>query len=125
MHVDETTLLEEFVDRVRGKGADAEYGLEGVGAGAQMRDRAEVFQRVALFLERVIRTGRTFHRNAISLNFERLLGLGSGNERAFHDEGRAYIHMGDFSKIIHCVVIDNLHRCKESSIRNGQKAESL
>ena len=49
--IDEAALLEELVNGIGSEAADAEHGLEGVRARAQVRHRAQIFQRVALFLQ--------------------------------------------------------------------------
>ena len=53
VHVEETVLLEEAVDGHGQRVADAEHGLKGVAARAQMRDVAQKLHGVALFLERI------------------------------------------------------------------------
>ena len=91
MDIDEALLLEILMDRVGDQGADAEYGLEGISTGTKMGDRPQVLERVALFLQRVIRAGRAFHRNLRSLDFKRLLGLRRSHQGSFYKDRRAYV----------------------------------
>ena len=55
VHIHKPSVLEKFVKRISGQRPDAEHCLEGIGSGPQMRDRAEKFKAVALFLQRIIR----------------------------------------------------------------------
>ena len=54
VHVDETALLKELMDRISHAAADAEDGAEEIRTWPEVGDRAHELHRVPLFLERVI-----------------------------------------------------------------------
>ena len=80
MNVYKVTLLEVLVDGICDQGTYTEYSLEGVGARTQMGDGTQIFQGVALFLQRIVRSGRAFYRNLSGLNFEWLLCVRGSNQ---------------------------------------------
>ena len=91
MNVYEVTLLEVLVDGVCDQGTYAEYSLEGVGARTQMGDGTQVLQGVALFLQRVVRSGRAFYSNLRSLDLKWLLCVRGSNQGTLYDDGSAYV----------------------------------
>ena len=93
--IDKAPVLEEAVDGVGSHGAHPERGGEQVGAGPQMLDGAQVFHRMPLFLEGILRRGGALHRDGVRLDLQRLLGLGRQGDHARHDQGRAHILAGD------------------------------
>ena len=54
MHIDKASLLEKSVDRIGDQRTDTEYRCKCVRADSEMGDRAEIFKRVAFFLQRII-----------------------------------------------------------------------
>ena len=58
------------MDGERRSGTHAERRVEEVRSRAQVRDRTQVFYRVALLLKRVFRRGRTLNGNLLRLNFK-------------------------------------------------------
>ena len=79
MHIDKAAIVEEAVDGLRRQGAHAEGALEEVGARPQMLDRAQVFQRVAFFLQRIVAgvSPRTVRRVALSSKGCFISGVGT------------------------------------------------
>ena len=75
----------------RSQRTHAKHRLEGVGAGAQMGNRAQVFKGMALLLQRIIRSGGSLQLDGFSLDFKRLLGLGGGNQGSPYQYGGAYV----------------------------------
>ena len=101
MHIHKATLLEKLMHRHRRHGAHAKHRRKQVCAGAQMGDGAQIFHRVALFLQGILRRGGAFHRNIQCRQFQRLLGLRRQLHRAAHDQRRSHIQLGDFPVIVH------------------------
>ena len=54
MHIDKASLLEKSVDRIGDQRTDTEYRCKCVRTDSEMGDRAEIFKRVAFFLQRII-----------------------------------------------------------------------
>jgi hypothetical protein len=82
IHIDKAAFLKKAVDRIRCGGTDAECGAKQIGARAQMRHGAQIFRRMALFLQRIIRRGRTLFPDGRSVYLERLLRLRCGQNAA-------------------------------------------
>ena len=73
MHIQKTAFLKKFMDGKGKRVADAEHASECVRARAQMRDSAQKFQSVPLFLERISgRVGGAINNNLIRPQFHRL-----------------------------------------------------
>ena len=91
MNINEITLLEILMDCVCDQGTYAEYSLEGVSARTQMCDGTQIFQGVAFFLQRVIRSRRTLYSNLYSLDLKRLFCIRGSNQGTLYDDGSAYV----------------------------------
>ena len=125
VNVDKIPILEELVDGHGGKAADAEYRLEGVGAGTQMVDGAQELHGVALGLEGVVAGGGAFHRDLLGLNLKGLLGVRGENQRAANDQGGADVDFGNLLEIFQGVVIHHLHGGEISTVVQDDKAKLL
>ena len=125
MDIDEAALLEELVNGIGSEAADAEHGLEGVRAWAQVRHRAQIFQRVALFLQGIVRRGSALDRDLLGLQLKGLAGVRRFDECAADDESSTDIRLGNGGKIIHRIMIDDLQRLEERAVTQDDKAERL
>ena len=76
MDIDKVPLLEILVDGVGDQRPHAEHCLKGVGPGTEMGNGPQILKAVALFLQRVIGSGRALHLHRVGLDLKRLLGLG-------------------------------------------------
>ena len=123
--IHKTALLEEAVDRVGQNGAHPERRLEQVGAGAKMGDGPEELRRVALFLQRIIRSGSALDGDFLSLDLKRLLRLGRRHQLTADDEGSSDVDLADLCKVRHGIVIDHLQLLKERAVADHQETESL
>ena len=54
--IDKAPLVEKAMDGKRRHRTDAEYRVEGIGSGTQMGNSPQIFQGMAFFLQRVIRS---------------------------------------------------------------------
>ncbi|MPM10171.1 hypothetical protein SDC9_56496 [bioreactor metagenome] len=81
--VDEPALLEELVNSRGHNGAHAERRLKGVCPRAEMLNGAQVFERMALFLQRVIAGASAFEHDFVCVDFERLRRVRRNHELAF------------------------------------------
>ena len=63
MYVKKAALVKEAVDGLRHNGAHAERCLKGVRARAEVLYGAQIFQRVTLFLQRIIAGALSFNHN--------------------------------------------------------------
>ena len=70
------------VNGERNLAAHAEDGGKQIRAGAQIGDLAQKLERVALFLQGIVGSGRTLDLNGLSLDLKGLLSLGSKHERS-------------------------------------------
>ena len=125
MDIDEVPLLEELMDGIGCQAADAEHGLEHIGAGPQMRHGPQKFHGVALLLHGVVAGRGTFHGDLGGLDFEGLLGIRGQQHLAFDDQGSTHVDLGNLIKIIHGVMIDHLDRGKESAVIEHDEAKLL
>ena len=123
--VDKAVLLEELVDRVGNQRADAEGRLECICARAEMRHRAQILERVALFLQRVVRAGRSLDVHLIGLNLKRLLRLRRRDQCSADDDCGADIEMCDLAEIAHPVVENDLKRIEIRAVMNDHESECL
>src|SRR5262249_45820942 len=83
MDVEESALLEEFVDSEGERIAHAEDGAEGVAAHTEMRDLAQKLHSVAFLLERITRrVGGAVNLKLAGAEFHGLAGAGRGGEIA-------------------------------------------
>ena len=89
VHVQVALVVEEAVDGLGRHGAHPEGALEQVGPGPEVLDGAQVLQRVALLLERVVRWALAHHGDLLRLQLEGLLVLGGDDQRALGLDGRA------------------------------------
>ena len=125
MDIHEVPFLKELVDRVGNQGAYTEHGCECVRAGTEMGHRAQELQCMALLLDRVIRTGRTFHEDAVCLNLERLLRIRSRDECAGNDDRRADIQLADLLEIGEFITENDLQSVVVGSVIQHHKSEIL
>ena len=107
MGVDKAAFVKEFVNGVSDHRPDAEHGVKGVGPGAQIGNRAEKLQRMALFLKGVVGGGSAFQNNFACVDFIGLLCFGSQDYGAFDDNGGAHVEFCDFLKIIYLALFEN------------------
>ena len=112
MHIHESSLLEELVDRVSRQRTHTEHRLECIRPRTQMRDRPQILKAVALLLQRIVRSGRALDLNLIRLDLERLLRLRRCHERTCHDDRCAHVQLRDFREVLHAVMVYNLKRLK-------------
>ena len=125
MNVNKRAFLEEFVDRERREGTDAEHCLEEVGSRTEVGDGAEVFDGVALLLERVIGRGRAFEFDGGRVDFEGLLCIGSFDDLTFYDNSAAYVIFADFREVRKIVVVNDLNGFKERTVGNHDETEGF
>jgi hypothetical protein len=125
--VDKTVLLEEFVDGVSGHAADAESGVEGVGAGAQGGHGAQILHAHLLFLQRILVGGAVAQDlDGISVQLERLLCL-RGQHDAAHDT-QAAVQAGVDDLIVVCQLAGfqhDLQGLEAAAVGQGDEADVL
>ena len=100
MDVHKAPLLEELVDGEGRHRANTEYRGEGVGPGTQVGDGPQVLQRMALLLERIVRSRGALHFDLRGLELDGLLGLRGIDQGAGDDQRRAHILLGNVLVII-------------------------
>ena len=108
VYVDKAAVVEEAVDGLRRQRAHAEGALEEVGARPQMLYGAQVFQRVALFLQRIVAGALAKHGEGRGLEFKGLLHLRGGDDLALGFDGRAHADL-----FRHFVVVFQLVRLED------------
>ena len=109
--------------RLRRDGADAEHRLKQARARAQIRDVAQELERVALGLERIILRAVALEDDLRRLHLQR--AVAAGDELARRAHGRAVadgLHRG---KVLHLVVVNDLHRREHGSVIELDKADAL
>ena len=127
MSVDKAVLLKELVDGVSGHAADAESGVEGVGAGAQGGHGAQILHAHLLFLQRILVGGAVAQDlDGISIQLERLLCLRSQHDAA-HDT-QAAVQAGVDDLIVVCQLAGfqhDLQGLEAAAVRQGDEADVL
>ena len=104
------------MNRISSQRPHAENCLKCIGPRAQMLDRPEIFQRVPLRLQRIIRGGSSLQRDRRRLNFKRLLCLRRSRQHALGDHCGADIPPADLSEIFQPISIDDLQCLKIRSV---------
>ena len=125
MYIYKASLLEELVNRIGDQGTNPEYGLEGVGSGAQMGNRSQILEGVTLLLQRVIRCGIALYSDLCCLNLEGLLCLRGGHQGSLYDNSCAYVQLGDLLEVLHVVMIYDLQCLEIASVSHNQETEGL
>ena len=124
--IDEAAALEKFMHGPRRDAAHAEDRGKQVRTRAQMLDRAQKFDAVALFLQRIVRRGHALDGDLVGLEFEGLLGLGREDERSPHDQGSANVLACDLIVIVQSAPLeDDLQRLEAAAVVELGKAEVL
>ena len=91
-----------------------------------MLDRAQKFDAVALFLQRIVRRGHALDGDLVGLELEGLLGLGREDERSPHDQGSANVLACDLIVIVQSAPLeDDLQRLEAAAVVELGKAEVL
>ena len=98
--IDKIVFLKKFVYGICSQRADPEYGLKCIGARTQMRNRAQIFQRMSLFLKRIIGTGGAFDSDPAGMQLKRLFGVRCCNKATGNNERSTNIQMADLLQII-------------------------
>ena len=125
MHIKEAALIKEAVDRLRHHGAHAERGLEGVRARAQMLDGAQIFQRMALLLQRIIARAFPFDGDGLGADLKGLRRIRRKHEFALDGDRAAGIERA-LDLIIHPILlINDLHGLEAGAVRQFNKADGL
>ncbi len=107
------------------KGADAEHCLEGIGPRPQMRDRPQIFERMAFLLERIVRSRGALYPYFLSLYLKGLLRLRSGNKSPADNYRRTHVQRGYLLEIAELIRIHHLDGIKISPVIYHYKAEGL
>ena len=116
MHINEISLLEEFVDRISGQRTNSEYCLEGISSRTEMCDTSQIFKAVTFFLKWVIRCGSSFYHNFVCLDLKWLFCFRCRDQRTGNDNGCSYIQFGNLCKVFHFIVVYDLQCLKESTV---------
>ena len=90
IYIYKAALMHEAMDRLRSDGADAECALEQVRARTQMLDGAQVFDGVALLLQRIIRSAGAQNFYGFGLQLKGLLCIGRDHQFALCTDGSAH-----------------------------------
>ena len=124
--IDKAAGVEELMDGKRALAAHAEDRVEGVGARAQMRDRAQELEGVLLLLKRVFGGGNALDLDGSRLQLKGLLGVGSQHQRAVHNERRADILLGDLGVVFELVGFkDDLQVPRAAAVVQLDEAEGV
>ena len=123
MHIDIAAVLEVIVNRLRRNRANAENRLEQARARTQIRDIAQEFKRVTLGLERIILSAVALKDDFRRLHFKRTVA--SGDELAGRANGGTVANRLHGGKVLHLIVVDNLHRGKHRSVKELDEADAL
>ena len=117
MYIDKSVFVKEFMQCKSSLTSNAEYGIECIGTCPKMRDRTQEFQRVALFLQRVIALTVTLDGNGICMDLQRLFCLRGQNNLSFYNDSTSDRKICQFLKIIKAGSInDDLQICEAASI---------
>ena len=123
MHIDKPVLLEELVERRRHHGSHAKRRLKGVCARTQVLNRAQVLQRVPLFLQRIVGRARALHHDLICADFKRLRRVRRHDQCAAHGDRAA--RGKPIAQISIVALKDDLNGCKACSVGELHKAKGL
>ena len=127
MGVDEAVLLEELVDGVSGHAADAEGGVEGVGAGAQGGHGAQILHAHLLFLQGVLVGGAVAQDlHALGVQLKGLLCLRGEHQLAL--DAQAAVQTGVDNFIVVCQLTGfqhDLQGLEAAAVRQGDEADVL
>ena len=121
--IDVAAGLEVVVDGLRGDGADAEDGLEQARARAQVRDVAQELEGMALGLQRIILRAVAHQREGLRLHLRH--AVSALNEPAGRLDGRAVSQRLHAGKVLHLLVIDDLHRGKRGAVEKLDESDIL
>ena len=113
------------MDGIRRQGTNAENRLEGIRSRTQMGYRTQVFKAVALLLKRIIRRGSPFHKNLLSLHFDRLLCPGCLYNRTRRHHRSSHADSGCFRKSRHFAAVYDLKRLKKGSVIDYKESKIL
>ena len=125
VHIDEASLHEEGVDRIRDQGAHAVCCRKSIGAGTKVRDRSEVFKAVTLLLQRIIGCGSAFQLDLLHLHLQRLLGIRRKDDLSGGDDGRADVHLGDLREVLQVLAVDQLQILEAGAVCQRDKSDRL
>ena len=96
MHIDKPAVVEKFMNGKRRFAADPEHRGKEIGAGAEMRNDAQKFHRVPLFLQGIIGRGFSLYVDFFRFDLVRLLIFRRGDHFSRHDERSAHVLPRDF-----------------------------
>ncbi len=126
VNVHKASALEELVHSLSRDGADSERCGEEVRSGAEMLDRSEELNAVALLLQGVIGSGNALHEYFLCFQLKGLFGLGREHQRTAADEGRADVLSGYLIVIIKSAPLKyDLQRLKAAAVIKLDKTEVL
>ena len=126
MDIHEAAGLKEIVHGLRRDGADAENRGKQIRPRPQMLDRAQKFDAVALFLQRIIAGGQALHRDGGRFELKRLLCFRGQDQYAFHDQRRAHVELCDLVVIGQRLPFKyDLHALEGAAVVELGKAEVL
>jgi len=123
MHIDKAILLKEFMDSRGNHGAHAKRRLKGVRARTQVLDGAQVFQRVPLLLQRVIRRAGALYHNFARANLKRLRCV--GRKHQLTRNGNCAARGKSIAQISIVALKDDLNRGKACAVGQFYKAKGL
>ena len=106
--------------------AYAEHGVKCVGTWAQMRNAAQKFKRMPLFLQRIFRRGRALDLNFLRFELKGLLCLRCQYKSSANDKRRTDILLCNFLVIgKRCVLKYDLQIAESRSVVQLDKAEGI
>ena len=124
--VDKAALVKELVN---GKGAGrphTKHRAEGVGAGTQVGDGAQIFQRMTLFLQGIIGGGGPLHLHCGGVDLTRLLRLRGEQQGAGDTQSRAHILTAQLLKIAQILFLGHdLQIAQAAAVVELHKAQAL
>ena len=110
VNISKAAFVKKFMDGISADRPNPENRFKGIGPGAEMGNCPKKFQRMALFLQRIIRGGSAFQNNFSCMDFIGLLCLRCENYFTGHHNGRTDIIAGDL--FIICNFISSKTTCK-------------
>ena len=126
LDIHEAAALEELMDGVGRRRADAERGGKQIGAGTQMLDSTQELHAVALLLQGIVRGGLALHLDGVSLHLQRLLGVRCQHHGTADDQGRTHVLRGDLLIIIQLLGgHDHLQILKAGAVVQLDEAKGL